>query len=116
MMQEDVKKNEMKKKDLVIFGYDMIGDSNPWDAPEVELWIGEYRNSNFILGRIYEGEYEGDDGETYYNSFYWEFHEAPKDEKNKRVDESLIVELIDYMDYDSNYQNSKWEEVVSSIT
>tara|TARA_Y100000385_G_scaffold11422_1_gene11839 strand:+ start:317 stop:481 length:165 start_codon:yes stop_codon:yes gene_type:complete len=23
------KKNEMKKKDLVIFGYDMIGDSNP---------------------------------------------------------------------------------------
>ena len=114
--QEDVKKNEMKKKDLVIFGYDMIGDSNPWDAPEVELWIGEYKNSNFILGRIYEGEYEGDDGETYYNSFYWEFHEAPKDEKNKRVDESLIVELIDYMDYDSNYQNSKWEEVVSSIT
>ena len=39
----------MKKKDLVIFGYDMIGDSNPWDAPEVELWIGEYKNSNFIL-------------------------------------------------------------------
>ena len=38
----------------------MIGDSNPWDAPEVELWIGEYKNSNFILGRIYEGEYEGD--------------------------------------------------------
>ena len=76
MMQEDVKKNEMKKKDLVIFGYDMIGDSNPWDATEVELWIGEYKNSDFILGRIYEGEYEGDDGETYYNSFYWEFHEA----------------------------------------
>ena len=114
--QEDFKKNEMKKKDLVIFGYDMIGDSNPWDAPEVELWIGEYKNSNFILGRIYEGEYEGDDGETYYNSFYWEFHEAPKDEKNKRVDESLIVELIDYMDYDSDFQDSKWEEVVSSIT
>ena len=114
--QEDIKKNEMKKKDLVIFGYDMIGDSNPWDAPEVELWIGEYKNSNFILGRIYEGEYEGDDGETYYNSFYWEFHEAPKDEKNKRVDESLIVELIDYMDYDSDFQDSKWEEVVSSIT
>ena len=116
MMQEDVKKNEMKKKDLVIFGYDMIGDSNPWDAPEVELWIGEYKNSDFILGRIYEGKYEGDDGETYYNSFYWEFHEAPKDEKNKRVDESLIVELIDYMDYDSDFQDSKWEEVVSSIT
>jgi hypothetical protein len=108
--------NKMSKKDLVIFGYDMIGDSNPWGAPEVELWIGEYKNSNFILGRIYEGEYEGEDGETYYNSSYWEFHEAPKDEKNKRVDESLIVELIDYMDYDSNYQNSKWEEVVSSIT
>ena len=74
-------KNEMKKKDLAIFGYDMIGDSNPWDAPEVELWIGEYKNSNFILGRIYEGEYEGDDGETYYNSFYWEFHEPQKMKK-----------------------------------
>ena len=41
---------------------------------------------------------------------------APKDEKNKRVDESLIVELIDYMDYDSDFHDSKWEEVVSSIT
>jgi hypothetical protein len=39
-----------------------------------------------------------------------------RSEKNKRVDESLIVELIDYMDYDSNFQDSKWEEVVSSIT
>ena len=106
----------MSKKDLVIFGYDMIGDIHPWGAPEVELWIGKYKESDFILGRVYEGEYQDDDGETYYNSFYWEFHKAPKDENNERFDESLIVELIDYMDYDSNFQNSKWEEVVSSIT
>ena len=33
----------MSKKDLVIFGYDMIGDINPWGAPEVELWIGKYK-------------------------------------------------------------------------
>ena len=26
------------------------------------------------------------------------------------------VIAIDYMDYDSNFQNSKWEEVASSIT
>ncbi len=103
-------------KDLIIFGSGMIGNSNPWDAPEVELWIGEYKNSEFILGRIYEDEYEGDEGETYYNSFYWEFHEAPLDENNVSVDTSVIAELIDFMDYDNDFQKDKWKEIISNLT
>ena len=106
----------MSKKDLVIFGNEMIGDTNPWNAPEVELWVGEYKEQSFILGRVYEDEYEGDDGETYYNSFYWEFHESPKDENNERICESVLVELIDYMDYTSDSQKNKWNEAMSSFS
>lgn len=105
----------MSNKNLVIFANDMIGESNPWDAPEVELWIGQYKKSDFILGRIYEDEYEGDDGETYYNSFYWEFHEAPLSEDNERIDVSLIVELIEFMDYDFQSDKNKWDEVLESL-
>ena len=104
-----------KPKDLIIQGYDMIGTPNPWNAPEVELWVGDYKNSDFILGRVYEGEYKDDDGETYYNSFHWEFHRHPKDENNYPIDESVIVDLIDEMDFDTEYENTRFEDVVNDF-
>ena len=105
---------QSKKQDLIIFGYDMIGESNPWGAPEVELWVGEYKNSSFILGRIYDDPYE-EDGETYYNSSRWEFENEPYDENNEAIDETIIVELIDEMEYDSEFSESKWKEALESI-
>jgi len=102
-------------KDLIIFGNDMIGDENPWDAPEVELWVGSFKGSDFILGRVYEGEYEGDDGETYYQSFSWDFHEPARDEAGDRIDVDVIVELIDFMDYDFQKSSDQWDAALDSL-
>ena len=91
-----------KEKDLLIYKPTMLGDENDYDAPEVERIQGTYKGSEFILDRIYEDEYEDDDGETAYESFRWEFantEHIPMDENGEEVDIDIIVDLYNYMDY-----------------
>jgi len=91
----------IEQKDLLIFSETMLGYENDYDAPEVERIEGTYKGSDFILDRIYEGEYE-DDGEIYYRSFHWEFANTdytPVDENGDKVDIDIIVEKYNYMDY-----------------
>ena len=86
------------KKDLIIYSEEYLGDDNVHGAPEVQRIVGEYKGSEFVLDRIYEGAYE-EDGETYYNSFNWDFEEAPFDEDSDEVDIDEVVELYKYDDY-----------------
>jgi hypothetical protein len=61
--------------------------------------------SNFfrelILDRIYDGEYTGKDGETYYESYRWEYDVAPEDRDENIVDIQIIVDRYENGDYKS---------------
>ena len=87
-------------KEMIIYDDKILGADNEWDAPEVQRIEGKYKDSEFILDRIYDEEYE-EDGEIYYRTSRWEYASegAPRDENNERVDIEVIVEKYDYRDY-----------------
>jgi hypothetical protein len=95
-------------KDLTIFGEHYLGTENPYGAPEVQRIEGDYKNCEFELDRIYQNPYVGADGETYYESYYWEYYVEATDRYEQRVDKQIILDLYDQHDYDLDKESSNY--------
>ena len=85
----------------IIITYDeMIESDNPvrngwdnidWEAPKVQFLKGYYNGEYFEVGRVYEDPYEDDNGEIYYNSYYFKLESFGGDDENalKNIIESI---------------------------
>ena len=92
----------------IIITYDeMIESDNPvrngwdkidWEAPKVQFFKGYYNGEYFEVGRVYEDPYEDDNGEIYYNSYYFELESFGGDDKNALEN---IIESINNSSYNS---------------
>tara|TARA_Y100000992_G_C20920882_1_gene329812 strand:+ start:261 stop:539 length:279 start_codon:yes stop_codon:yes gene_type:complete len=89
----------MEYTEMIISSEDYLGKDNAYGAPEVQRINGDYMNSEFILDRIYYGEYTDKDGETYYESYRWEYDLAAEDRNENIVDIQIIVERYENGDY-----------------
>ena len=89
----------MTYTEMIIYSEEYLGKDNTYGAPEVQRINGDYMNSEFILDRIYDGEYTGKDGETYYESYRWEYDVAAEDRNENVVDIQIIVERYEHGDY-----------------
>ena len=90
----------------IIITYDeMIESDNPvrngwdkidWEAPKVQFFKGYYNGEYFEVGRVYEEPYEDDNGEIYYNSYYFELESFGGDDENALEN---IIESINNSSY-----------------
>lgn len=90
----------------IIITYDeMIESDNPvrngwdkidWEAPKVQFFKGYYNGEYFEVGRVYEESYEDDNGEIYYNSYYFELESFGGDDENALEN---IIESINNSSY-----------------
>ena len=58
---------------------------------------GSYKDSGFIIDRDYDGEYVGDDGETYYERYQWVYDVPAEDRDDNIID---IMEIVDLYERD----------------
>jgi hypothetical protein len=61
---------------------------------------GSYKDSGFIIDRVYDGEYIGDDGETYYSKYQWVYDVPAEDRDENEIDIMEIVDLYEKDEYD----------------
>ena len=90
-------------KDLIIEQeYYLTGEEamSERGAPQIQRIHGSYKDSAFILDRVYEGEYTDSDGETYYEGYQWMWDIAAEDEKEEEFDVMEVVDLYEHDDYD----------------
>ena len=90
----------------IIITYDeMIESDNPvrngwdnidWEAPKVQFFKGYYNGEYFEVGRVYEDPYEDDNGEIYYNSYYFKLESFGGDDENALEN---IIESINNSSY-----------------
>jgi len=95
-------------KDLTIFSEQYLGTDNPYGAPEVQRIEGDYNNCEFELDRVYQGAYTDKDGETYYQSYHWEWHMEATDRYDEVVDKQIIVDLYNEHDYTIDKESSNY--------
>lgn len=90
-------------KDLIIESEDFISGADAQEEYGTNLLQrieGSYKESGFIIDRVYEGEYVGDDGETYYERYQWVYYITAEDEDDNAIDIMEIVNLYEMDDYD----------------